>query len=91
MLLLDLRIKYKNIATTNRDFIIISFHHYKYITKFIDKCKSMKNDKIPYHLDEHGIAYQTKKPMGLKLSPLDTSFFAAVQVLAFKVGENDKK
>ena len=29
--------------------------------------------------------------MGLKLSPLKTSFLAADQVLAFKVGENDKK
>ena len=28
--------------------------------------------------------------MGLKLSPLKTSFLAAVQVLAFKVGKNDK-
>ena len=32
-----------------------------------------------------------RKPMDLKLSPLKTSFMAAVQVLAFKVGENDKK
>ena len=29
--------------------------------------------------------------MGLNLSPLKTSFLAAVQVLAFKVGQNDKK
>ena len=29
--------------------------------------------------------------MDLKLSPLKTSFLAAVQVLAFNVGENDKK
>ena len=29
--------------------------------------------------------------MGLKLSPLKTSFLSAAQVLAFKVGENDKK
>ena len=28
--------------------------------------------------------------MGLKLSPLKTSFITAVQVLVFKVGENDK-
>ena len=28
--------------------------------------------------------------MGLRVSPLKTSFLAAVQVLAFKVGENDK-
>ena len=27
--------------------------------------------------------------MGLKFSPSKTSFLAAVQVLAFKVGEND--
>ena len=29
--------------------------------------------------------------MGLKLSPLKTSFLATVQVLVFHVGENDKK
>ena len=33
----------------------------------------------------------TRKLMGLKLSPLKTSFLATVQVLAFKLGENDKK
>ena len=31
-----------------------------------------------------------RKPMGLKTSPLKTSFLAAVQVLAFKVGEVTK-
>ena len=30
----------------------------EYITKLIDKCKSTENDKIPYHLDEHGITYR---------------------------------
>ena len=35
--------------------------------------------------------YKTRKPVGLKLIPLKTSILAAVQVLAFKVDENDKK
>ena len=34
---------------------------------------------------------ETRKPMGFTLSPLKTSFLAAVQVMAFKLGENDKK
>ena len=29
-----------------------------HITKIIDKCKSKKNDKTPYYLDEHGITYR---------------------------------
>ena len=34
---------------------------------------------------------KTRKPVGLKLSPLKTSFLAAAQELALKVGENYKK
>ena len=30
----------------------------EHIARIIDKCKSMRNDKIPYHLDEHGITYR---------------------------------
>ena len=36
----------KNKAATKQD---------EYITIITDKCKSMKNDMIPYYLDEHGI------------------------------------
>ena len=50
--------------------------------------------KIVYSAEENWKVrkvFLTRKPMGLKFNPLKTSFLAAVQVLALKVGENDKK
>ena len=44
----------------------------------------MMNKQIP-------AAELNKKVHGLKAQPLETSFLAAVQVLAFNIGENDKK